>query len=579
MPVFQHICCFLLVFILLPLCQAQHQERTYFIEEERPAPVIVANLADDIGTPGDRYFFPIMDAAYFEADSDGTIRTKVPLDYEDKVSHNIYALSQTTGSGISITVNVIDTNDNFPEFPTSDVQLDLSEATPVGAKRSLDSAKDKDEGDYNTQGYTIVSGNNDNTFGLETHRGPNSDLFLDLVVNQQLDREETSNYTLFIQAYDGGSPPRTGNLTLNVNILDINDNPPVFTRTSFSATVNETLPIGSPILQVTASDEDAGPNGQIIYEINRQRNPEEFFVIDPLTGVLSLNKPLDYESQQMHTLLLYARDNATQPERSIAFVTINVLNVNENPPTINVLFLSDDGTPKVSEAAEEGAYVARVSVNDPDEGELTNVNVTLTGGGGHFDIVTRDNVIYLVSVSQQLDREEQDLYELIIHAHDFGIPPLFAEKMMTVVVSDINDNAPVFEQDGYYPSIFELADIGSSVVQVHADDADIGDNALIIYAIHHQPGTYSNWFQIDQNSGLITTSQVINREISETVTLFVTAADSGIPSLSANVSVIVTLRDVNDNQPRFESSAYNVSIPEDITIGTCFLTVSTNLQY
>ena len=156
---------FLYYFVLhLAIVSCQTIERTYLIEEGRPAQTQVANLRTDVGPATESFFFAILDENYFVANSEGLIRTKVPLDYEDKRTHNIYAVSQT-GAGISITVNVIDTNDNFPEFPSSDVLLDLSEATPIGTKRSLVSAKDRDEGNYNTQGYTIVSGNKGNPNG------------------------------------------------------------------------------------------------------------------------------------------------------------------------------------------------------------------------------------------------------------------------------------------------------------------------------------------------------------------------------------------------------------------------------
>ena len=557
------------------MCHGQTPtELNYNIEEGLPAGSVVGDISVDQSVSGP-YIGALVPDQYFEMSSAGVIRTKVPLDHEQETFFSFIAVSLISSTTqIYIKITVTDVNDNYPVFPDLETHLGLSEAIPIGAKQSLDSARDIDEGLLGTQGYRIISGNEDGTFLLEFRKATNGEVFLDLVINQALDRETTSNYTLFIEAFDGATPPKTGNMTLYIQILDINDNPPIFTPTSYYVTVNETLAVGSRILQVTASDIDEGMNGAVIYEVRPQSDPTELFRIDPTTGWLYLNKELDYELASAIVLVITARDNATQPERSNAFITITILNVNEQPPMINIVFLNGHGEPKISEAASPGDFVARVSVNDADDGAFTNVNVTLLGGEGQFGVITRNNIIYLICLQKPLDRELVASYHLSINARDFGTPPLRTQQNITIFVEDINDNPPIFDQVAYSATVLEIVDVGSMVTQVHADDADIGSNADITYRIIDEPGSYSDWFQINPMSGLITTKQLVDRETKKSLSFLVEASDAGVPPLAANVTVNITLRDVNDNQPQFLMSSYNYSIPEDTDIGTCFLQVS-----
>lgn len=314
----------------------------------------------------------------------------------------------------------------------------------------------------------------------------------------------------------------------------------------------------------------------IEYSINRrQSDKEQMFRIDSHTGLISVNKALDFELKELHELVVVARDNGVQPLETTTFVSIRVTDVNDNQPVINVIFLSDDATPKISESAQPGEFVARISVNDPDsKTEYSNVNVTLNGGDGHFGLTTRDNIIYLVIVSLPLDREVQPNYTLDVIATDTGNPPLHASKTIYLRVTDINDNVPQFEHEVYHANVMEVADPGTSVIQVVAIDRDEGNNSAIIYSLIDTPDTHSQWFQIDANSGLITTRSNIDCETEPIPKLTIMAKDNGYPQLSSTAMVLVTVHDVNDNEPIFDQSFYNVSVAENEAKGRCILKVS-----
>ncbi|XP_049536500.1 protein dachsous [Anopheles darlingi] len=505
----------------------------------------------------------------------GEIRTKVPLDRENRSSYSLVAIP-LSGENVRVVVRVLDENDNAPTFPTPLMNIEFPENTPRDVKRTLHPARDADLGRYNTQRYSIVSGNVNNAFRLSSHRERDGVLYLDLQINGFLDRETTPAYSLLVEALDGGSPPLRGLMTVNITIQDVNDNQPIFNQSRYFATVPENATLGTTVLQVYATDQDAGENGLVEYAINRrQSDKEQMFRIDPTTGLISVNKPLDFETRELHELVVVAKDRGMQPLETTAFVSIRVTDVNDNQPIINVIFLSDDATPKISESAQPGEFVARISVNDPDSRtEYSNVNVTLSGGEGHFGLTTRDNIIYLVIVSLPLDREIKPNYTLSVIATDTGNPPLHAAKDIFLTVTDINDNAPEFERDEYQANVMEVADPGTSVVQVMAIDRDEGNNSAIIYSLLDTPDTHSHWFQIDSHSGLITTRAHIDCETDPVPRLIVLAQDNGRPPLSSTGTVLVTIHDVNDNEPIFDQSFYNVSVAENESKGRCILKVS-----
>ncbi len=550
------------------------------LDEEQPAGTVVGDIS--AGLPPDmtatHYFISDHQGTGVGTDLDidestGIIKTAKVLDREVRDRYSFIAVT-ITGITIEVTILVNDINDHAPVFPRKRATFKIPEQTTIGTKFPLEPALDADEDQLTTQGYIITDGNVGQAFLLETKRGSNKVLYLDLVVNAVLDRETRSSYTLLLEAFDGGSPKRTGQMILDVIVQDINDNAPVFNQSRYHAVISENLQPGNNILQVFASDADEGDNGLVLYDINRrQSDPDRYFVIDTRTGVITLNKPLDFEMRRVHELVVQARDNASQPEVTNAFVTIQVRDYNDNQPTMTIIFLSEDGSPRISEGAQPGQYVARISVTDPDYGEYANVNVSLEGGDGKFALTTKDSIIYLICVEQILDREEQDHYELRVLATDSGTPPLRAESSFTIQVMDVNDNPPLFDQPEYTQIIPEVAFPGSFVVQVTARDKDQGPNGDVQYSILQNKETHSDWFSVDAVTGIVTTLTQLDYETDPMPSVTVVAADRGRPPLSSTAVVKVILQDINDNEPVFGSKFYNASIKENTAAGTCFMEV------
>uniref|UniRef100_A0A2K6ARP0 Protocadherin-16 n=1 Tax=Macaca nemestrina TaxID=9545 RepID=A0A2K6ARP0_MACNE len=551
------------------------------IDEEQPAGTLIGDISAGLpaGTAAPlMYFISAQEGSGVGTDlaideHSGVVRTARVLDREQRDRYRFTAVTPD-GATVEVTVRVADINDHAPAFPQARAALQVPEHTAFGTCYPLEPARDADAGHLGTQGYALSGDGAGETFRLETRPGPDGAPVPELVVTGELDRENRSHYMLQLEAYDGGSPPRRAQTLLDVTLLDINDHAPAFNQSRYHAVVSESLAPGSPVLQVFASDADAGANGAVTYEINRRQSEGDGpFSIDAHTGLLQLERPLDFEQRRVHELVVQARDGGAHPELGSAFVTVHVRDANDNQPSMTVIFLSADGSPQVSEAAPPGQLVARISVSDPDDGDFAHVNVSLEGGEGHFALSTQDSVIYLVCVARRLDREERDAYNLRVTATDSGSPPLRAEAAFVLHVTDVNDNAPAFDRQFYQPEpLPEVALPGSFVVRVTARDPDQGTNGQVTYSL--APGAHTHWFSIDPTSGIITTAASLDYELEPQPQLTVVATDGGLPPLASSATVNVALQDVNDNEPQFQRTFYNASLPEGTQPGTCFLQVT-----
>ncbi|KAL0203755.1 hypothetical protein M9458_001773, partial [Cirrhinus mrigala] len=546
------------------------------IEEGLPPKTIVGDIRAGLPTKTQSSGFFISESRDsdvfrdFEIDGDtGIISTAVVLDRE-RTNKYEFAAATLTGEVIKVIIEVKDVNDHSPVFPIKTIQLNVSELSPPGTRFELEGAQDQDEGDYGIQGYRITDGDMRKRFKVEIRNSGGAMFSLDLILQARLDREITDLYNFTIEAFDGGRPPKTGQLQVHITVLDENDNQPVFNQTEYHAVVLESAPLMTPVCQVFATDPDLGSNGWVTYKISRrQSDPNEFFVIDSSTGIISVNKMLDYENQSSFELIVTAWDSGIQPESTSTFVSIKVLDVNDNHPNISILFLNEAGAPEVSEGAKPGDYVARIAVSDPDLGDVKRMDVHLQGGDGVFSLKSTDDFLYVLCVDGPLDREIKDLYELTVTAIDFGSPPLSSEATFQVQVTDVNDNPPVFDQDIYEESIPEDVREGTALFRVKATDRDLGGNSQIIYSI--MQSEQEQLLNIDATSGLITTAAGLDHERETELRFLVVATDGGSPSLSSTATVTIHVVDVNDNKPVFKQQFYNVTIKEHTAVGTCIL--------
>ncbi|XP_071377142.1 protocadherin beta-15-like [Centroberyx affinis] len=445
-----------------------------------------------------------------------------------------------------VAVEVLDVNDHSPCFPDKDKRLEISESTIPGARFQLHAAHDPDGGVNSVQQYKLSPNNH---FRLEVKdRGKDGKIPI-LHLQSPLDREASSSHKLLLTAMDGGKPPKTGTVEIFVDVLDVNDNMPVFTKDVYTATLNENSPIGTTVIQVNATDLDDGSNGEVSYSFgNVNSKVRELFVVDPSTGEMTVKGHIDYEVDDSYEIDIQASDKGALPFRTDKSVTIQIMDINDNAPDIEVTSLSNT----ISEDSRPGTTVALISITDLDSG-LNGKVISFVKSDVPFTLTPpiQDNM-YAVVTKAQLDRENKSNYVVTIVAKDAGEPALTSEKTLSIVVSDVNDNSPEFPLNPYTFYITENNPPGASVFALSASDRDEGDNALIVYHIQKDEGDHNkvtSFLNINHDNGDVLALKSFNFETLKTFQFQVVATDSGTPSLSSNVTVNVFILDQNDNAP------------------------------
>ena len=580
-------CTYLVAFLLAISRPIWGQDRIspdliFRMDEGEPPGFLVGTVPVEEGFT---YRFLEQPAEFTIHSTSGEIRTSILIDRET-LSNDVFDLSivgqSSTGqfNPFEIRIIVDDVNDNSPIFPNPTFSTTVSEIASIGKKIDLETALDPDK-DANGQvaNYNVIWSNSDSgRFTLEAFRDPfNIPVIIYLEVTSSLDRESESYYEFIIQAEDNGSPPRSSNLTVFINVTDANDNPPVFEPSEYSASVNESIPVGSTVLQVTATDRDIGPNGEIVYFIDEQ-NP--YFEIDGETGILSVMRRLQYENGVLHSLTIQARDLGTPTLSGRSFVTITVIDENDHDPEISFNFIpSTNDFATVSEGALQGTIVALVTVSDADQGDNGDVDLRITGGNEQQHFVIQPFLIpgatgsslFQVKAVGEVDREQTPEYNITLVATDNGSPRRSMKAHLIIKVTDLNDHVPEFEKEEYRAVLSEGVPIGSFVESLTATDGDYGVNAEITYNI--VSGNELGWFIIDADTGLMTTNAHLDRETSAMITLNVMAIDKGLIPLSNSTVLIINILDENDEAPVFTQSVYNASVPENVDAGFELVTV------
>lgn len=501
----------------------------------------------------------------------GKITTNAILDRETLINdrYDLVVLSSQPTYPIEVRIIVTDVNDNPPEFPEPSIAVSFSESAAAGTRLLLDSATDKDVGTNGvSDDYRIVAGNNDDKFKLVVTPNPTGETsYLHLETTGKLDRESQGFYILNISARDNGIQPRYGYLQVNVTILDVNDNPPIFDHSDYAVSLDESVPPGTSVLQVMATDSDLGDNAKITYYL---ADHEQQFTVDPETGSIFTTEPLNCPEQNCQqstcpkscVFTVFARDHGTPRQDGRTYVTVNLLDANDHDPVIGFRYFPPTAAfATVDENAANSSIVAAVSVVDLDQGMNGATSVKIVSGNerNHFRLDYMPS-FDIVRVNGVLDREEISKYNLTVVATDKGSPPRTATAFLIIHVNDVNDHEPVFGKSEYSAILSELAPPGTYVAGITATDEDSGVNAQIYYAFIS--GNANNWFDINAESGLITTRTSLDREILGTVELNISARDGGPNPKWAYTQLKVTITDENDEAPVFSQSQINVSLSE-----------------
>ncbi|NXG94576.1 CELR1 protein, partial [Stercorarius parasiticus] len=510
----------------------------------------------------------------FEIDPrSGVVRTRAPVDREEVSEYHLVVEANDQGKDpgprsatAMVHITVEDENDNYPQFSEKRYLVQVPEDAPVNSQILQVQATDRDRGSNAQVHYSIVSGNLKGQFYIHSFSGA-----IDLI--NPLDYETIREYTLRIKAQDGGRPPLINSSGMvSVQVVDVNDNAPIFVSTPFQATVLENVPLGYSVLHIQAVDADSGENARLEYKLIEMApstggapvaGDSAFpFQINNSTGWITVAAELDRETVENYHFGVEARDHGVPVMTSSASVSITVLDVNDNNPT----FTEKVYHLRLNEDAAVGSSVLTLTAVDRDVNSVVTYQITSGNTRNRFAITSQSGG-GLITLALPLDYKQERQYVLTVTASD---GTRFDTVQVFINVTDANTHRPVFQSSHYTVSVSEDKPIGTSIVTISATDEDTGENARITYILDDNIPQ----FRIDPDTGTITTLMELDYEDQASYTLAITAHDNGIPQKSDTTYVEILILDANDNAPRFLRDRYQGSVFEDVPLSTSVLQLS-----
>lgn len=491
----------------------------------------------------------------------GDITISRPLNREDTDRYIVRVSAHDSGWTVStdVTIFVTDVNDNAPRFSRPSYYLDYPELTEVGSVVTHVSATDPDEG-FNGQIFYFIRSQSE-FFRINSTSG-------EIFIKQQLRYQNSSGHSnininrhsFIVTASDRGTKPLMSETTVIVNVVDSNDNPPQFESSSYFTPVTKSVKVGTKLIRLVAVDKkDFGLNSEVEYLISGG-NSSSRFRLDKHTGWLTVATSLTPEMNKVFLIDVMAKDKGNPPLSSKATVRVAVTEENHHTPE----FSQNHITATVPESLSIGTAIRTLSARDKDKemnGFIT-YNITSGNEAGLFALNSKTGALTL---AQSLDYEEKQTHELRVTGTDGGWIAKTGYITVTIHVTDINDNPPIFKPDEYFPTVQENVPSGTVVVRMNATDRDSGPNAIIAYVIQSSD---SDLFGINPNTGIITTQGFLDYEAKQTYHLTVKAFNVPDEDRCSFANVNIQLVGANEYVPRFVSKQYYFEVSEAAPKGT-----------
>ncbi|XP_068117206.1 neural-cadherin-like [Hyperolius riggenbachi] len=529
----------------------------YFLKEDTPVGTSFLHLAardEDYG-PNSALTYSVAgeEPLFFQINSTtGWLYLNQPIARKSLISQEVIATDGGNRSTrVEVAVRVTDAQNQPPVWEKDKYEIIIPENTlrdtPVVTVKARSLLGDP-RVTYNLEEGLVPESNMPVRFYLTVNREDGS---ASVLVAENLDYETTKNFMLKIRAQNVAAVPLAAFTTVYINITDVNDNVPFFSSSIYEASVTEGLELGTFVLQLSASDQDLGLNGEITYSILEDRSGDHaLFHIDPQTGSIYTASVFDRETKTSYLLEVKSSDGSEssrpgkhgQPNSDTAYVRIFISDVNDNPPA----FTQSAYYVNVDEDQDAGAVVATVSASDPDEGMNANIRYQITAGnvGGVLDVNPETGAILIV---HPLDYEEVKVYVLTLVASD-GKWEDYAT--VTINVLNKNDEAPAFSLNEYRGSVTEgRTDVPVFVLQVSATDPDHNEQGGLKYSLHGSGA--ENLFTINEKTGHVFALKTLDREEHAVWRFVVLATDDDGDGLTGFTDVIIYVRDINDNAPQF----------------------------
>ncbi|XP_068148588.1 LOW QUALITY PROTEIN: fat-like cadherin-related tumor suppressor homolog [Drosophila tropicalis] len=495
---------------------------------------------------------------YFEINSvTGVIKTTArKLDRENQAEHILEVTISDNGSPVlasttRIVVNVLDINDNSPEFDQRAYKIQVPSTATANESIFQVHAIDIDDGENGRITYSIKSGKGKNKFRIDNASGH-------IFITKSL--EPDFEFEINIRAEDNGTPKRSQTTRVNIVVIPIKSNspnPPILVRkpTDNVVDLTENDKPGFLVMQILAIDDD---NDQLWYNISGG-NEENTFYIGRDNGNILLSKPLDYEKQTSYNLTISVTDGSNIIYTNLF---IQVIDTNDNTPQ----FTKDIYHVNISENIEEESIIMQLHATDKDEDKKLFYHLHATQDPSSLALFRIDSISGNVIVTQRLDFEKTAQHILVVFVKDQGTPGKRNYAKIIVNVHDHNDHYPEFTAKIIQSKVPESAAIGSKLTEVLAIDRDSGQNAELRYFII--TGNVGSVFAIDSTFGIITLAGKLNINNVQEYMLQIKAADQGNPSLSSQIPVHIIVTMSENDPPKFFPNAIVLEIFENLSVGT-----------
>ncbi|XP_036606140.1 protocadherin gamma-B5-like isoform X10 [Trichosurus vulpecula] len=467
------------------------------------------------------------------------------LDREKQSSYHL-VLSAVDGgnparSGTAqVRINVSDANDNAPVFSQDVYRVSLLENLPPGSFVLRVTATDKDEG-VNAEitfSFDRSSQREWQVFSLDPNSG-------EITTLESLDFENTKDYSMVLEAKDGGG--LVTQCTVEIEVLDVNDNFPEVIFTSISSLIPEDCSPGTVVALVKTPDRDSGVNGLVTCHVE-ENAPFRLESSSRNYYKLLTDGPLDREQTPQYNITVTALDKGKPPLSTSKTLTLHIADVNDNPP----VFLQPSYVVYLPENNPSGASITRVSASDSDLEGNGRVSYSIVSSdlaspplSSYVSINSHSGAIF---AQRSFDYEQVRTFELTLQACDAGSPVLCANVTLQVFILDRNDNAPNILYPALGPdrsALFDMvprsAEPGYLVTKVVAVDADSGHNAWLSYRVLQ--ATDPGLFSLGLRTGEIRTARALAERDAARHRLLVSVQDGGQPPLSATVALHLVFAD------------------------------------
>ncbi|XP_052011950.1 protocadherin alpha-5-like [Apodemus sylvaticus] len=541
------------------------EQRLFILESRMPASRFPVEGASDLDIGANAALsYKVNPNEYFDLDVKRNeeetnvlqLVLKKPLDREETQEHRLLLIAidggkpELTGT-VQLLIDVLDANDNAPEFDKSIYNVRLLENTPKETLVIKLNASDADEGINKEILYlfsNLVLDDVKSKFTIDSTSG-------EIKVKGELDYEDCKVYEINIDAVDRSAFPLAGHCKVIVKLVDVNDNVPEMAITSIFLPIKEDAPLATVIALISVSDRDSGANGQVTCSLTPHI---PFKLVSTFKNYYSLvlDRALDRETIANYDVVVTARDGGSPSLWATASVSVEVADVNDNAPA----FAQPEYTVFVKENNPPGAHIFTVSAVDADAQENALMSYSLVERrigerllSSYVSVHAESGKVFAL---QPLDHEELELLQFQVSARDAGVPALGSNVTLQVFVLDENDNAPMLlgpqGSGGTIELLSRSVSSGHVVAKVRAVDADSGYNAWLSYELQPAAGAVRSPFRVGLYTGEISTTRVLDEADTPRQRLLVLVKDHGEPPLTATATLLVSLVE-NSQAPKVSS--------------------------